>query len=56
MSSTRRHPKLRRFILLPLALLLAGIAFTAMPAGAAGGDENRDDDDVEIDIMAFDLP
>ena len=51
MSSTRRHPKLRRFILLPLALLLAGIAFTAMPAGAASGD-----DDVEIDIIGFDLP
>ena len=46
MSSTRRHPKLRRFILLPLALLLAGIAFSAMPAGAASGDGFADDDEI----------
>ncbi len=41
-------------MLLPLALLLVGIAFTAMSAGAADDDESDADD--EIDIMAFDLP
>lgn len=40
-------------MLLPFALL-AGIAFSAMSAGAAGDDESDADD--EIDIMAFDLP
>ncbi len=48
MSTSRRHPELRPFLLLPFALLLAGIGFTAMSAGAAAGDET--------DIMAFDLP
>ena len=56
MSTGQHRPRLRLFLLRPLALLLVGIAFSAISAGAAGGDENRDDDDVEIDIMAFDLP
>ncbi len=42
-------------MLLPFALLLAGIAFTAISAGAAGDDESDAGDD-EVDIMAFDLP
>ena len=44
----------RSFLLLPFALLLAIIAFTAMSAGAASSEDSADDD--EIDITAFDRP
>ncbi len=54
MSPGQHRPRLRLFLLLPFALLLASIAFTAISAGAAGEDEPDADD--EIDIMAFDLP
>ena len=54
MNTIKHALKRRSFLLLPFALLLAGIAFSAMSAGAAGDDESDADD--ETDIMAFDLP
>ena len=54
MSTGQHRPRLRLFLLRPLALLLVGIAFSAISAGAAGGDDSPGDD--EIDIIAFDLP
>ena len=56
MSTGQHRPRLRRFLLPPLALLLAGIAFNAISAGVAGGDESADDDDVVINIIGSDLP
>ncbi len=67
MSIGQHHPILRPFLLLPFALLLAGIAFTVASAGAAGATTSGSFNAPlffngsghglnEIDIMAFDLP
>ncbi len=53
MNTIKHALKRRSFLLLPFALLLVGIAFTAMSAAAPADESDADD---EIDIMAFDLP
>ncbi len=54
MSMIKHGLRRRSFLLLPFALLLAGIAFAAVLQAAVGDDESDAEDG--IDIMAFDLP